>query len=116
MRVIGLMSGTSHDAVDMATVRSLDTGDKPAAFDTGPGNALIVAAVELCTGGAEHFDRAGVRAARGGIDTDLLETLVAETYYRAAAPKSTGKELFNRTYSERVLDGRSASPTILSPL
>ncbi len=83
------------------------TGDKPVAFDTGPGNALIDAAVELCTGGSEHFDRAGVRAARGNIDNDLLETLLAEPYYRAPAPKTTGKELFNRSYLERVLNGRA---------
>lgn len=86
------------------------TGDKLVAFDIGPGNALIDAAVELSTGGAEHFDRAGARAARGEIDTDLLETLLAEPYYRAPAPKTTGKELFNRSYLARVLDGRSASP------
>lgn len=85
------------------------TGDTPVAFDTGPGNALIDAAVELCTGGAEHFDRAGARAARGKIDTDLLETLLAEDYYRAPTPKTTGKELFNRSYLERVLDGRTTS-------
>ncbi|WP_433754383.1 anhydro-N-acetylmuramic acid kinase [Nocardia sp. CA-135398] len=86
------------------------TGDEPVAFDTGPGNALIDAAVELCTGDAEHIDRAGVRAARGHIDTDLLETLLAEPYYRAPAPKTTGKELFNRGYLERVLDRRAPSP------
>ncbi|WP_433716075.1 anhydro-N-acetylmuramic acid kinase [Nocardia sp. CA-084685] len=85
------------------------TGDKPVAFDTGPGNALIDAAVELCTGGVEHLDRAGERAARGDIDTDLLETLLAEPYYRAPTPKTTGKELFNRAYLERVLDGHAAS-------
>ncbi|MFI6362556.1 anhydro-N-acetylmuramic acid kinase [Nocardia sp. NPDC050630] len=85
------------------------TGDKPVAFDTGPGNALIDAAVELCTGGVEHLDRAGERAARGDIDTGLLETLLAEPYYRAPAPKTTGKELFNRAYLERVLDGHAAS-------
>ncbi|MEV4126965.1 anhydro-N-acetylmuramic acid kinase [Nocardia sp. NPDC049707] len=83
------------------------TGDRPVAFDTGPGNALIDAAVELCTGGAERFDRSGERAARGKIDADMLETLLAEDYYRAPAPKTTGKELFNRSYLERVLDGRT---------
>ncbi|MEV6140512.1 anhydro-N-acetylmuramic acid kinase [Nocardia sp. NPDC051990] len=83
------------------------TGDRPVAFDTGPGNALIDAAVELCTGGTERFDRSGARAARGKIDADMLETLLAEDYYRAPAPKTTGKELFNRSYLERVLDGRT---------
>ncbi|WP_328401227.1 anhydro-N-acetylmuramic acid kinase [Nocardia sp. NBC_00403] len=83
------------------------TGDPPAAFDTGPGNALIDAAVELVTGGSEHFDRDGVRADRGMVDDSLLETLLTEPYYDAMPPKTTGKELFNRGYLERVLQGRT---------
>ncbi|MFE7801472.1 anhydro-N-acetylmuramic acid kinase [Nocardia sp. NPDC057440] len=83
------------------------TGDPPAAFDTGPGNALIDAAVELATGGSEHFDRDGVRAARGMVDDYLLETLLGEPYYDATPPKTTGKELFNSGYLERVLQDRT---------
>ncbi|PXX69397.1 anhydro-N-acetylmuramic acid kinase [Nocardia tenerifensis] len=79
------------------------TGAHPVAFDTGPGNALIDAAVESATGGAEHFDRDGERAARGTVDERLLKTLLTEGYYRASPPKTTGKELFNRAYLERVL-------------
>ncbi|GAA5085442.1 anhydro-N-acetylmuramic acid kinase [Nocardia iowensis] len=79
------------------------TGETPVAFDTGPGNALIDAAVELATGGMEHFDRDGMRASRGNVDGELLKAFLAEDYYRAAPPKTTGKELFNRTYLERVL-------------
>ena len=45
------------------------------AFDLGPGNMLIDAAVAHCTGGREHFDRGGERAARGRVD----EALLAET-------------------------------------
>ncbi|MEU8899304.1 anhydro-N-acetylmuramic acid kinase [Nocardia sp. NPDC048505] len=86
------------------------TGDVPAAFDTGPGNALIDAAVALVTGDREHFDRAGARAARGRIDQNLLKQLLAEPYYVETPPKSTGKELFNRAYLERVLRGRTLAP------
>ncbi|WP_225724737.1 anhydro-N-acetylmuramic acid kinase [Nocardia sp. JCM 34519.1] len=78
-------------------------GDPPVAFDTGPGNALIDAAVELATAGAEHFDRDGLRAGRGRVDETLLKTLLAEPYFGAPPPKTTGKELFNRAYLERVL-------------
>ncbi|GAB0108059.1 anhydro-N-acetylmuramic acid kinase [Nocardia sp. JMUB6875] len=86
------------------------TGEAPAAFDTGPGNALIDAAVAIVTGGAEHIDRAGARAARGTIDADLLKQLLAEPYYSMRPPKSTGKELFNRAYLERVLRDRPLAP------
>ncbi|RJO75180.1 anhydro-N-acetylmuramic acid kinase [Nocardia panacis] len=78
-------------------------GDPPVAFDTGPGNALIDAAVEAATGGAAHFDRDGAMAARGRVDPTLLARLLAEPYYGLRPPKSTGKELFNRAYLERVL-------------
>ncbi|MEV0247466.1 anhydro-N-acetylmuramic acid kinase [Nocardia sp. NPDC050712] len=86
------------------------TGDSPAAFDTGPGNALIDAAVAMATDGTEHFDRAGARAARGSVDHELLKHLLAEPYYSAPPPKSTGKELFNRAYLERVLRGGPLAP------
>ncbi|MFG1791058.1 anhydro-N-acetylmuramic acid kinase [Nocardia sp. NPDC049149] len=76
------------------------TGPAPVAFDTGPGNALIDATVAFVTNGAEHFDRDGRRAARGKIDEALLKTLLAEPYYRAVPPKTTGKELFNWEYLE----------------
>lgn len=86
------------------------TGDSPAAFDTGPGNALIDAAVAIATDGAEHFDDGGMRATRGTVDDELLKHLLAEPYYADPPPKSTGKELFNRAYLERVLRGRSLAP------
>ncbi|HUP90212.1 MAG TPA: anhydro-N-acetylmuramic acid kinase, partial [Longimicrobiales bacterium] len=45
-------------------------GEKAAlvAFDTGPGNTLMNSAVELATDNKEHFDRDGVRGARGKIN------------------------------------------------
>ncbi|WP_433576072.1 anhydro-N-acetylmuramic acid kinase [Nocardia brasiliensis] len=85
------------------------TGEPPVAFDTGPGNALIDAAVAMATGGAELFDRDGLRAARGTVDEHLLKALLAEPYYRAAAPKTTGKELFNSAYLTRVLPDHAPS-------
>ncbi len=68
------------------------------AFDIGPANALIDAAVSQATGGAEAFDRDGARARRGRVHADLLERLLAEPYYRQPPPKSTGKELFHAGY------------------
>jgi anhydro-N-acetylmuramic acid kinase len=68
------------------------------AFDIGPGNALIDAAVSHASGGAEAFDRDGARARRGSVDADLLARLLAEPYYGQPPPKSTGKELFHLVY------------------
>lgn len=70
----------------------------PVAFDIGPANALIDAAVDAATGGAEAFDRDGARARRGRVHAGLLQRLLAEPYYRRPPPKSTGKELFHAAY------------------
>lgn len=68
------------------------------AFDTGPGNALMDAAVVEQTDGAERIDRDGERARRGRVDPTLLEALLRDPYYAQSAPKSTGKERFHRDY------------------
>lgn len=73
------------------------------AFDTGPANALLDAAVARVTGCAERADHNGDRAARGTVDGALLSVLLDEPYYRREPPKSTGRELFNVAYLERAL-------------
>ncbi|MFL5382887.1 MAG: anhydro-N-acetylmuramic acid kinase, partial [Longimicrobiaceae bacterium] len=68
------------------------------AFDTGPGNALIDAAVELATDRRLSFDRDGVLAARGEVDGELLAELLRHPYFAAEPPKSTGREAFGRPF------------------
>ena len=77
---------------------------EPLAYDLGPANALIDAAVVAATDGAGRMDADGERAARGRVDTDLLDRLLAEPYYDRPAPKSTGKELFHPGYLEQFTD------------
>lgn len=71
---------------------------RPLAFDTGPGNALIDEAVCLVTRGRHLFDRDGKIAASGALDRALLERLLEHPYFRRRPPKSTGRELFSRSY------------------
>ena len=80
------------------TSRSSPAARPTLAFDIGPANALIDAAVSAASGGAEAFDRDGIRARRGRVDAALLERLLADPYYRRPPPKSTGKELFHGAY------------------
>jgi anhydro-N-acetylmuramic acid kinase len=80
----------------IANVTVLRPGAAPLAFDTGPANALIDAAVAHHTGAA--YDAGGALAASGRVVPELLATLLAEPYYAAAPPKSTGKELFHLSY------------------
>ncbi|ASU82408.1 anhydro-N-acetylmuramic acid kinase [Nocardiopsis gilva YIM 90087] len=77
----------------------------PVAFDTGPGNALLDAAVRRATHGREGMDADGRRARRGRVHPGLLARLRADPYYARPAPKSTGKELFHPGYLDAALDG-----------
>ncbi|MFC6704813.1 anhydro-N-acetylmuramic acid kinase [Flexivirga alba] len=69
-----------------------------AAFDTGPANCLIDAAVSSATSGVQAYDADGRLAAAGRVDQALLERLLAEPYFALPAPKSTGRELFRADY------------------
>ncbi|OXM65742.1 MULTISPECIES: anhydro-N-acetylmuramic acid kinase [Amycolatopsis] len=79
--------------------------DGVAAFDTGPGNALLDLAAHQVTRGAQNSDLDGAIAARGRIHQELLDRLLAEPYYAAPPPKSTGKELFHAGYLRAATDG-----------
>ncbi|MCX4671532.1 anhydro-N-acetylmuramic acid kinase [Streptomyces sp. NBC_01381] len=78
------------------------------AFDTGPGNALIDAAVRDLTRERLGCDLDGEMAARGTVDEKLLAELLAEPYYARPAPKTTGKELFHLPYLRAALSGYEA--------
>ncbi|WP_313691806.1 anhydro-N-acetylmuramic acid kinase [Halorarum halobium] len=80
------------------------TMDNVTAFDTGPGNMVIDAVVELLTDGAETYDVDGELAARGSVDEGLLETLLADDYFAEAPPKSTGREYFGHEYARTVIE------------
>ena len=73
------------------------------AFDTGPGNALMDAAVALATDGRLTYDRDGGLAAAGEVDEALLEELLAHPFFAQAPPKSTGRESFGRPFVERLV-------------
>ncbi|NLU69341.1 anhydro-N-acetylmuramic acid kinase [Streptomyces sp. HNM0574] len=86
------------------------SGSGPTAFDTGPGNALIDAAVAHLSGGRAAFDEDGALAARGRVHGPLLRRLLDEPYYARPAPKTTGKELFHLPYLRAALGSSSPLP------
>jgi anhydro-N-acetylmuramic acid kinase len=79
-----------------------NSGRAAVAFDTGPGNALIDAAVTLATGGRLSFDVDGAFAARGQVDGRLLDDLLRHPFFALEPPRSTGRELFGRPFVERL--------------
>jgi anhydro-N-acetylmuramic acid kinase len=74
------------------------------AFDTGPGNALIDAAVELATDGQRTYDADGAWAEAGLVDEALLAELMAHPFVGREPPKSTGREVFGRQYVQELVD------------
>jgi anhydro-N-acetylmuramic acid kinase len=73
------------------------------AFDTGPANSLVDAAVEIATDGRHRYDVDGKLAARGRVDPALLDDLLRHPYFAAPPPKSTGRETFGRPFVERLV-------------
>ncbi|NDL55943.1 anhydro-N-acetylmuramic acid kinase [Phytoactinopolyspora sp. XMNu-373] len=75
----------------------------PVAYDVGPANALIDAAVLAADPDGPGYDVDGRIAATGTVRGDLLAELLGEPYYALTAPKTTGKELFHAGYLAEVL-------------
>ncbi|MEU5079872.1 MULTISPECIES: anhydro-N-acetylmuramic acid kinase [Streptomyces] len=88
----------------IANITVLAPGAEPLAFDTGPANALLDAAVHHFTDGAAAYDEDGRRAGAGQVSPELLRALLDDPYYRRPAPKTTGKEHFHLPYLRRALD------------
>ncbi|MFF0876657.1 anhydro-N-acetylmuramic acid kinase [Micromonospora aurantiaca (nom. illeg.)] len=70
-------------------------------YDVGPANALLDAAARRFLDRPCDVD--GARAAAGRVHAALLARLLAEPYYAAPPPKSTGKELFHGGYLDAAL-------------
>lgn len=73
------------------------------AFDSGPGIAVIDAVVEIVSGGSEHYDLDGKRAAAGTPSEELLGELLADSYFQRPPPKSTGRERFGDAYARQLV-------------
>jgi anhydro-N-acetylmuramic acid kinase len=83
------------------------------AFDTGPGVAIIDATARLVDR-RRSFDRDGKIAASGQANEIVLSELLADPYFGAAPPKSTGRERFGDDYAQalfRRLPGPDAVAT-----
>ncbi|MEO7713712.1 MAG: anhydro-N-acetylmuramic acid kinase [Gemmatimonadaceae bacterium] len=72
------------------------------AFDTGPGVGVLDAVVRLVDP-SQRYDHDGRMAARGRVIQPVIDALLAEPYFRAEPPKSTGRELFDAAYVQRLV-------------
>ncbi|HSJ64755.1 MAG TPA: anhydro-N-acetylmuramic acid kinase [Gemmatimonadaceae bacterium] len=72
------------------------------AFDTGPGVA-VVDAVTRRLAPELPYDTDGALASRGRVIEAAVEWALADPYFAAPPPKSTGRELFGGEYAERFI-------------
>jgi anhydro-N-acetylmuramic acid kinase len=67
-------------------------------FDTGPGNTLLDAWAQEQTG--QPMDPGGRLAESGRVIDPLLQSLLADPFFAAAPPKSTGRDHFHLAWLE----------------
>ena len=87
----------------IANVTDLSSG-AVLGFDTGPGNMLMDAWIQLHLG--KPFDQDGAWAKSGRCLDELLHALLGHEYFSRNPPKSTGRELFNLVWLEKHLSGK----------
>ncbi|UCZ52977.1 anhydro-N-acetylmuramic acid kinase [Bacillus shivajii] len=73
------------------------------AFDIGPGNVLIDEMVRIGTNGKLDYDESGKIGARGTVHESWLNEIIAsDPFISRPYPKSTGRELYTRTYAKEL--------------
>lgn len=85
----------------IANISVLRPSGEVLGYDTGPGNVLMDGWINTHKGAA--YDANGEWAASGSVIPALLEILLSEPYLAEAAPKSTGRDLFNPSWLDSRL-------------
>jgi len=96
-----LSDGVNRGSLNLGGIANITVRERAGrviAYDIGPASALMDSAVAEATNGVQRMDTDGILAARGTVNSTLLDRLLGEPYYRLEPPKSTGKELFHAGY------------------
>lgn len=92
----------------IANISILPAGAPPEevrALDTGPGNMIIDALAQTLLG--QPMDRDGQYARTGCASEPLVAAMLAHPYFSLPPPKSTGRELFGRSFQYNFIqEGR----------
>jgi anhydro-N-acetylmuramic acid kinase len=98
----------------ISNLTDLPPGRPATGFDCGPGNMLLDAWIAQHR--SEAFDHDGAWAASGSIIPALLQRLLEESFFVAAPPKSSGRELFNMEWLTSRLQGNEAPADVQATL
>lgn len=88
----------------IANVSYLTQDKEVQGHDVGPGNCLLDRWIQQHLGLA--YDAGGEWAATGHIIESLLASLLADPYFKLAAPKSLGKEYFSSHWLEKHMQAQ----------
>lgn len=83
------------------TLLPKDSSESIIGFDTGPGNTLLDAWIQLHQ--KELHDKNGEWSAQGKVQPALLKQMLEDAYFQLSPPKSTGKEYFNLAWLQNHL-------------
>lgn len=72
-------------------------------FDTGPGNMVIDEVVYRVTKGSQTFDKGGEIALSGSVNKEFANELLRHEYFLRKPPKTTGREIFGKSYVDSVM-------------
>ena len=72
------------------------------AFDSGPGNILLDGVMKIFSLGKHSYDHNGENAKNGNVDYKLLYNLLNNDYFKESPPKTTGREMFGKSESEKL--------------
>ncbi|MCX6148618.1 MAG: anhydro-N-acetylmuramic acid kinase [Candidatus Kapabacteria bacterium] len=76
--------------------------NKVKAWDTGPGNILIDFATNHFYN--QPFDKNGEHSLNGNVNYELFDELKSISFIKTPPPKSTGRELFSKSYFESLVN------------
>jgi anhydro-N-acetylmuramic acid kinase len=85
----------------IANISILHGDGRVTGYDTGPGNVLMDLWIQRQLG--KEYDDNGTWAASGQVIPALLAEMLAEPYFAAPAPKSTGRDLFHAEWLDKKL-------------
>ncbi|GMG85682.1 anhydro-N-acetylmuramic acid kinase [Biformimicrobium ophioploci] len=91
----------------MANITELSADGSVRGYDTGPGNVMLDYWIGLQQG--LSYDADGAWGASGRVHPELMERLMADPYFSAPPPKSTGREAFNPAWLETGMSGLSVA-------
>jgi anhydro-N-acetylmuramic acid kinase len=98
----------------IANLTDLRPGAAVRGFDTGPGNVLLDLWAQKHLG--QPLDRDGAWAASGKVIETLLRETLADPFFAATPPKSTGRDHFDEAWLARFAPERYAAADVQATL